>query len=89
MSEDRNWLSFSILCVLFSQQVDLFEDLNLEVVDDFSCHLWTLLCVSNATCVVVDRQNLVDIRHDHLRSITLQSWHSNFVKNRVLQAFLC
>ena len=72
-----------------SQHVDLFQDLDLEVVDDLRSHLWALLRVSNAPSVVVNRQDLVDVCHNLIRSIALQSWHSDFVKDWALEAFLC
>jgi len=72
-----------------SQNVDLFQDLDLEIVDDLRGHLWALLRVSNTSSVVVNWQNLVDVCRNLIRSIAFQSWHSDFVKDWALEAFLC
>ena len=78
----------SLLLVELSQHVYLFEDFDLEVLDDLRSHFWTLLCVSDTTRVVIDWQGLIDVSSDLLWRITFQSWNSDVIEDWVLKAFL-
>jgi len=78
----------SVLLMKLSQHVYFSQDFNLEVLYNLRCHLRALLRVFNTPCVVIDRQDFVDVCGDFLGGVAFQGWHSNVVEDGVLQALL-
>lgn len=79
----------SLLLVHAPQLVNLFQDLDLEILDYLPGCLWALLQSSHSASVIVDWKNLIDLRDNIFLGIAFEHCHSYLVKYRILQAFLC